>query len=190
MKIILLGFPKSGTSSFQTLFKQLGYKTVHWKVNGNFIGKIIKTNKDNKKRLLTGLDQYDCITQLDVCVSKNDAYWPQIVDYKQLYDENKNVVFILNTREPSKVLSSFKRWNKYNQRMHSFNQEILKDLKDETFINVLQTHNNNIISFFESKPNAKFIVYDIEKDSMDKLRKYINIPPNVVNFPHKNHNTK
>ena len=30
MKIILIGLPKSGTSSFQFLFKKLGLKSFHW----------------------------------------------------------------------------------------------------------------------------------------------------------------
>ena len=29
--IILLGMPKSGSSSFQELFTKLGYKSYHWK---------------------------------------------------------------------------------------------------------------------------------------------------------------
>ena len=32
-RIILLGFPKSGTSSFQSLLKSINYKTIHWILN-------------------------------------------------------------------------------------------------------------------------------------------------------------
>ena len=110
--IILVGFPKTGTTSFQDLFVSLGYKSIHHTTyEGKYIGSIIKNNKINKLPLLTSLDKYDCITQLDVCISNEHCYWPQIVDYKQLYYENKNAVFILNKRNPIKLLSSFKRWH-------------------------------------------------------------------------------
>lgn len=49
--IILLGFPKCGTTSFQELFNKCsGFKGV------------------------------DCITQMDVCIYQNLAYWPQIIN--------------------------------------------------------------------------------------------------------------
>ena len=40
--IILLGFPKSATVSFNKLFSDLGYKSYHWKYNDVFIADIIK----------------------------------------------------------------------------------------------------------------------------------------------------
>jgi len=35
--IILLGFPKSGTASFQKLFIELGYKSYHWPTEYEYI---------------------------------------------------------------------------------------------------------------------------------------------------------
>ena len=43
--IILLGMPKSGTSSFQELFTILGYNSYHWEKEGEYIGKMIENNK-------------------------------------------------------------------------------------------------------------------------------------------------
>ena len=43
--IILIGFPKSGTSSFQKLFTDIGYKSYHWKKGNNYIGKLIYDKK-------------------------------------------------------------------------------------------------------------------------------------------------
>ena len=108
--IILLGLPKSGTSSFQYLFKLLKYNSYHWKFKNNYIGTIIYKNKKNNKSLLNGFSKDDVITQMDVCIDKNNCYWPQITDYKKLYKENKNSIFILNKRDPIKLLDLFKRW--------------------------------------------------------------------------------
>ena len=72
--IILLGFPKSGTSSFQQLFKILKYKSYHWIKGKDYIGTIIKNNKKNNLPLLNGFLHNDCITQMDICISNEHCY--------------------------------------------------------------------------------------------------------------------
>ena len=104
--IILIGFPKSGTTSFQHLFTTLGLKSYHQFYNNKFIGLIIKKNKEDSLPLLTGMEDADAITQLDLCVDHTRCYWPQFLDYKQLYYENPDAVFILNKRNPEALLSS------------------------------------------------------------------------------------
>ena len=188
--IILLGFPKSGTTSFQELFKNLGYKTIHWTCKKKYIGTIIKQNKLNKLPLLHGFENIDCVTQMDVCISDEHCYWPQIIDYKQLYKENMQCIFILNQRDPLKIINSFSRWNNMNERLYKFNPELIApfngDTNDEKLIQLINAHYANVISFFNSKPKAKFIVFDIDNDNVNKLSKYINIKNQQ--FPHCNKN--
>jgi len=179
--ILLLGFPKSGTSSFQTLFSKLGYKSFHWTKNNKYIGMIIKNNKDNNKPLLFGFNKNDCITQMDICWDENNAYWPQLTDYKQLYYENSDSVFILNKRCSNKLLLSFKRWggpgksndSLYN-RLYKYNPEIIINNSDKEFINYVNKHYNDVENFF-STSHAKFITFDIENDNIKILEKYIDL---------------
>lgn len=190
--IILLGFPKSGTSSFQELFTRLGYKSYHQLKERNFIGILIKNNKEKNLPLLSEFESNDCITQLDVCYDTKKAYWPQITDYKQIYNENSDSIFILNKRNPIKILSSFKRWpypkkNNYFDRLCNYSQDIIKGTTDEDFIKLVETHYKNIESFFSTKPEAKFITYDIENDTIEKLEKYIDLKGIKV-FPKENVN--
>lgn len=198
--IILLGFPKSGTTSFQNLFTQLGYNSAHWRYGSKYIGDIVKNNKENNILLLTGLDNIDCITQLDICISYENNYWPQISDYEQLYNENKESIFILNVRDPCKILSSFKRWcdksgnNCYLERIVKYNWELLKpceksDNIDNCFINLVKRHYTNVEIFFSNQKDSKFVVYDIENDKLDKLGKYINLK-GIRDFPHRNKNKR
>jgi len=95
--IVLLGFPKSGTTSFQTL-------VYHWRKGKQFIGTMIYNNKKSNKPLLHDFLETDVI----VCTNENNTYWNQLTYYKQLYYENKNTLFILNKRDPVKILNSFK----------------------------------------------------------------------------------
>ena len=46
---------------------------------------------------------------MDICINEDNCYWPKIVDYKQIINENPDAIFILNKRNPEKLLSSFKR---------------------------------------------------------------------------------
>jgi hypothetical protein len=170
--IILLGLPKSGTSSFNKLFIELGYNSYHWKK-----GTMIYQNKKNNKPLLNDFLETDVITQMDICLDKNNAYWPQITDYEQLYNENVDSIFILNKRDPEKLLSSFKRWNKLNERLINYNPELLDNNTDESFIDFVIKHYTNIETFFSKYPNSKFIVFDIENDKLEKLNKYIDLHP-------------
>lgn len=187
--IILIGLPKSGTTSFQALFEKLNYKSYHQKIGKTFIGMIIKHNKLRRIPLLTGFNKSWCITQMDVCNSINECYWPQITDYQQLYYENPDAVFILNKRDPHEILKSFKKWNRYNERLYIYNPELIKDKNDQGFINFVNQHYENVEIFFESKPEAKFIVYDIINDTVEKLGKYIDLRGIKV-FPHENKNIK
>ena len=87
--IILLGFPKSGTTSFHYLFQQLGYDSYHWKFKNKYIGNLIRKNKKNNRKLLSFIDKNKyhktAITQMDVCMNSYLNYWPQLVDYQRLY---------------------------------------------------------------------------------------------------------
>ncbi len=185
--IILLGFPKSGTTSFQILFEKLGLKTIHWTYNGSYIGSIIKKNKLENKLLLSSFEDIEAITQMDFCISKDESYWPQLTDYKQLYEENPNAIFILNKRNPNKILESFKKWFNLEKRFYQYNPEIIKDRSDNGFKNLIKEHYNDVETYFNNKPNARFIIFDIEKDNIRKLESYIDLK-GITEFPHENKN--
>jgi hypothetical protein len=200
-KTILLGFPKSGTTSFQELFIKLNRTTAHWRFNqaspvceiqgathqGGFIGKHISLNKEKGNPLLMGLEHYDDITQMDVCINSAYAYWPQLTDFKQLYTENPERIFVLNKRDPHKILNSFKKWVfrgiGFDERMRRYNPELLVEAKgrsdDEKIINLIKGHYLKVEEFFSETNPAQLISFDIEKDTTEKL---IPIDPAIKNF--------
>ena len=194
--IILLGFPKSGTTSFTFLLNKLGYKSYHWvyRSDTDYIGSWVKKCKERNEKLLSFLPKEKkpiAITQMDVCVDKNNCYWPQLVDYKLLYEQYPDAIFILNTRNPNDILKSMKKWQDYNERMFLFNPELFNGLtgtKDEKIIKLIQNHFNNVTEFFNKKKNSKFIRYHIINDKIEKLNKYIDTKN--LKFPVVNSNKK
>ena len=187
--IILLGFPKSGTSSFHDLFQRLGYKSYHWTKGGHYIGTLIKNNKQNDKPLLNDFLDTDAITQMDVCIDHNNCYWPQIVDYKQLHKENPEAIFILNKRKPEELLHSFKRWGSLDKRLYKYNPELIVDKTDTGFVEFVSRFYKDVEEYFASDLNTKFISYDINTDEIQKLTKYIDIQ-NIQVFPKRNTNPR
>ncbi len=184
--IILLGFPKSGTTSFHELFTTLGFQSHHWIFEQpnrptQYIGTLIKNNKLHGRKLLSFIDKKDydhtCLTQMDICLSSKDNYWPQITDYRRLYKENPNAIFILNKRPLQNLLNSFKNWNQLALRLITHNPTFFKTTKidDRHILIFFQHHYNKIERFFSRRPTAKFITFDIENDSLTKLEPYIDL---------------
>ena len=190
MKIILLGLPKSGTMSFQCMFESLGMRSIHQLTEDNQqIAMIIKQNKEDNLPLFTGVEEFDCITELNVCYSEKENYWPQIYDFKQIYNENPNALFILNKRDKFKILNSFKNWNYQGvslyDRFLKYNPDIVSENSDEAFLNFIDSHYSKIASFFEQLPKANFVEFDIEKDNIKKLKVFFDIG-NLKKLPFEN----
>lgn len=196
--ILIIGFPKSGLSSFYRLFYDLGYKCAQQKERpgndrGEFLGKLIYKAKNEGKELLHYIKKsgIECIAEMSVCNNYGENFWPQIELFKDLYYQNPNALFILNYRNPQIWVKSFKKWFNYDKKIFKYNPELFINIKgntnDEKLINLYKKHSNDVKDFFKDKPNAKFIFYDIDKDNIQKLSKYINLK-NITQFPHINKN--
>ena len=201
--IILLGLPKSGTTSFHVLFGLMGYRSFHWNFYDKYVGEMIHSCKLSHKPLLSFLPEDTtrlAITQMDICISEEYNFWPQVTDYQQLWTENPGAIYILNVRDKHKILDSWRRWNhldhrilKYNPELASLNANIVANSTnlgelDQYLLRFIEKHYDTIREFLRSH-NAKWIEYDIEKDNVEKLRKYIDIPAHINALPHENHNT-
>ena len=122
---------------------------------------------------------------MDICINNNNNFWPQLTDYKRLYNENPDCIFILNKRDPNNLLNSFKNYNNLLKRIFNLNPELFESLDDTGFINLVNKHYNNVENFFSKTNNTKFISYNIEKDNIFKLKKYIDIK-NITELPKEN----
>jgi len=191
--IILLGFPKTGTTSFQVLFKKLGFKSYHQVYkDGQYITPLMKRQIQLGENLLDFIPKDEreitCLTQMDHCLSEDINFWPQITHYKDLYYQNKDSIFILNKRDITSLLLSFKKQMYKNKSLYDrfihYNKNLLPNegTNDEKMLHLFKNHYKNITDFF-TKEKCKFIIYDVESDNIDKLKKYIDIKDIKV-FPH------
>ena len=203
--ILLLGFNKSGTTSFQYLFKKLGYESHHFffTINGEesfLVSDIMRYTYNHKIPLLSFIPPHlhdnIAITQMDACFSNQNNFWPQITHYQQLHQENPNALFILNKRDPQNLLQSFKNWRpnwkplkgmSLFERIFEYNPEFFQAFQhlatqEEQFLAFAEKHYKNIEDYFHAHPEAKFVSFDIEKDKLEKLAPYMDLK-GMDNFP-------
>ena len=124
--ILVIGFPKSGTTSIHHALESAGFRSVHWELpNGEYCGEVIYRAVREGKDPLAYLSEYDAITQMDICLPrvKKDGrplnYWPQL-DF-ELLDEierhHPGIRFILNRRDPERLIKSMSRWHALRRRL-------------------------------------------------------------------------
>ncbi len=169
MKLFVVGFPKSGTTTLTAALEASGMKPVHWAdSDGKFVGQTIYENVLGGRDPFDGLGAYDCVTQADVCVPVQRVnYWPNL-DFAILSvirAAHPECLFLLNTRDPKKICSSIDRWPSLRERIVRASIPGLPARmgeKDEEIIAWIENHFAACRRFFTSDP--KFLELDIEDE--------------------------
>lgn len=172
--------------SFQNLFEAMNIKSAHWQVTEGYVGELIYKARSENKKLLHYLHNYEAVTQMDICLSQHLNFWPQIDLTEEIAYQYPTSTFILHTRNPEHILKSVKKWGNLYQRILDFREfhgsETLSD--DEKIIFWIDEHYRHVRKVFSGRTN--FIEFDIENDSIEKLRVPLNIPDTITTFPHAN----
>jgi len=114
MKLMVIGFPKSGTTSITRALRLSGLKAAHWKnEQKKYVGSLIYHAVLNREDPLENLREYDAITQPDVCVPAHKvSLWPQL-DFavlSMIRRAHPTCWFLLNYRRPEAIADSMMRW--------------------------------------------------------------------------------
>ena len=169
MRLFVVGFPKSGTSTITAALEASGMNPVHWgDAQGRFVGQLIYEDALAGRDPLARLGEYDAVTQADVCLPAHRInYWPNL-DFAMLAAiraHHPECLFLLNYREPAKVLSSIDRWPALRERIVRASIPGLPARmgeKDEEILNWIENHFAACRSFFANDPN--FLELDIESE--------------------------
>jgi hypothetical protein len=178
--IIVIGLPKSGTTSFNYLFQQLGYKTIHSHNEDHsiIVGELIELAYKNNKPLLYYVEEkgINVISELSYSMP-NKKYWPQFNYINNIIDNYEDIIYILNRRDITNHIKCLKYFNidKIILDDNNFDMSI-EDVIENFYISI----KNKLVGL-----NRKFIEYDIDIDNIDKLKKYIDIKE-ITTFPHIN----
>ncbi|SOC56922.1 Predicted O-linked N-acetylglucosamine transferase, SPINDLY family [Chromohalobacter canadensis] len=166
-KIFQIGFNKCATTSFWQLFEQNKIHSIHWE-NGDIAELFFERMKRNEDPFV---DFKDVIGFTDMNKVTEQHILEPYKEYEYIFSYYPDAYYILNTRNMDKWLSS--RINhralakRYMSALSLTETELLEYWKNEWI-----EHHKNVINFFESK-GANFLVYDIEKDTPDKIKEFL-----------------
>jgi len=166
MKVFVVGFPKSGTTTLTEAFRRSGVRAAHYQTpDKQFCGALLYKGFFECGDPWRYLQDYDAITQADVCRSgPRRNCWPQL-DFaivnaiERRYPECR---FLLNTRDSSAFVRSVDGWGSLRRRFSSLDVPGLprgwgkddKDLERWT-----QGHYAACREYFRGKTN--FFEFDI-----------------------------
>ncbi|MDR5876198.1 tetratricopeptide repeat protein [Halomonas sp. CUBES01] len=173
-KIFLVGFPKSGTSTIQKALEETGYTSAHWKVKEGFVGQLMYQGLQDHDDPWHYLQGYDAITQGDVCIPARDLnYWPNL-DFEtiaKIQEKHPDCLFILNYRDPEKIVSSIERWGDLLDRLKVSYVPGLYFSEGDDAENLrvwIESHFDKVRDYFEGSEN--FIEVDINnEDAPNKI---------------------
>ena len=168
MRIFIIGFNRTGTKSLDKFFSKNGLSTKHW--DQGRIARKIKHNFLDGKPLLK--DYNDCLVFSDMEDYKRLNY-AHIDYFKELYNQYPDSKFILNIRNINNWIESrnnhLKGWYVIELcKIIGCNKNELNKRWKKEFIE----HIKNVKDFFKDKKD-KLLVFDIEKDNIEKVIQFI-----------------
>jgi hypothetical protein len=180
MKGLVIGFPKSGTSTIHKACDESGLKTAHWKTASGYCGKLIYDRYLAGQDPLLDFANYDLVAQLDVCRPRDQMnYWPNldIAVLLAIRRYHPECCFILNVRETNKIISSISRWGSLRRRLTMVDIVGLPagyGDKDDDLRNWIEGHYGACRAIFGG--DKKFIELQIENENArDKLAKALEV---------------
>ena len=175
-KIFVIGFNKTGTRSLYNYFKDNKIPSIHWHKGklARVMKKILIKETTNER-----LRRISCFYRYGGLPRQNYAH---VTFFKEMEQQYPDAKFILNIRD-------VENWIKSRNNHDNYTRDICKILKmtkeelNEKWRNDYKEHIENVISYFSDKPN-KLLVFDIEKDKIDKLNLFSDLSLNSKFYKH------
>lgn len=175
MKLMVIGFPKSGTTSITEALRASGLKAAHWRLpSGKYVGQAIYGAVASGRDPFFHLKKFDAVTQADVCLPEEKLnLWPNL-DFavlRAIRRAHPECLFVLNYRNPDAICDSIAKWADLGWRLRVSNIPGLpKGLggKREHLMNWITNHYDACRTYFAN--DEKFLELDIESpDAPEKL---------------------
>jgi TusA-related sulfurtransferase len=189
--VFILGFPKSGTTSFAALLEELGYSVAHWRVEEGFVGQLMHRAHAQGLPVMHHLaGHYDAVAQMDVCLPDAEGapcFFPQIALLEEIVQQHPGAVFVLNTRDPAAIVRSIDKWGTLRERIVTADLPGLPagaGRRDSELVAWIEAHYAAVERRLGG--NARYVRFDIERDRAEKLGVALGLPPSeavAIRFP-------
>jgi hypothetical protein len=199
-KAIVVGLPKSGTTSIYHLFHCSGFKTSHFCCCGSaqieypcgnpaqrfMMSAHIQSNLLHGQPLLANLGDYEIHTQLDGETNDGGYFLPQHYDLEQLDKASESAIWILNLRPSNEWARSVLQWLDLGRRLENdyyerFGTSLVGAIAKQptTFAFLVEFYNNHtrqIRDYAQSHPSRTVIEVDITSNqTVTGLSKYFQV---------------
>jgi hypothetical protein len=168
--ILVMGMPKSGTTSINDFFQCNGLTASHQYCGGvGFCGLAIRDNLHRHLPPLHGFDErFDVFTQLDTNIPPSKCYYPQMQALEEIHQHYPNTTLILNTRNSTAWLHSVNTWSGMRKRfikcdLPGFPEGV--GAKDEEMLEFYQNHLERIREFAKRYPSHRLIEVSINDEN-------------------------
>lgn len=184
--VVVLGMPKSGTSSIRSFFSCGGYRTSHWgchtKRGTESCGSCFDAAFASQMSPFRECGNYEAYTQIDM--ENPPCHFPQIGHLSRLVA--LNATFILNLRPARRWLRSVTKWNDMRSRLTKCkNVGLPKPASDVDFVNWYTNHTRDVLKAVKYLPH---IVVDIEgPTAQETLSAAFNISHTCWGHHNRNH---
>jgi hypothetical protein len=184
VKVVLLGLPKTGTTSFHEAFKSLNKLSEHYNIE---ITNQIINNYDDGMPIFSKLySEYYC--QIDYAHYDMICH-PQSEFLESIKSQYPNAKFILNLRDVDawysslyKTIDSCKLFDRYMSHISTYYPfKKFYDINPDpefVFKSWFTEHNNIVIDLFKGCDN--FLVFNIEKDDIHILQNFLGEPQMIL----------
>lgn len=168
-RVFFIGYHKIATTSLHHLFRRSGYVSGHC-LGGRLAKQIKNSVSGDSEGVLNGIDGWQVYS--DMHFSSDDTWIDANEYYKEIHKEFPNAYYILNTR-------STRAWvrSRANHRKGKFIEraETYHNLPRDIIYGLWHDRKNAVESemrqYFQGNP--RFAIFDIDKDSIDKVVKHV-----------------
>jgi hypothetical protein len=163
--ILVMGMPKTGTSTIHAFFERAGYRSSHYKCQGMYCGLCIQAAIKKKEPPLKACGDYEVYAQMDI-ENLGQCHLPQVVDLDILYQEAPNATWILPTRNMTRWARSTQNWIGASMRSLAKRLAKCKEGPETPFPKDLiawhQAHLERIRNYCSAHPSLTLVEIDIE----------------------------
>lgn len=175
MKIFVIGFNKTATTSIDAFFRACGLRTFHWQEGGVNLASQIKLNLSESKGVLTTLEDFEVYSDFTYVTADEVIEGNKF--FRELHSEYPDAYFILNRRKDQDwILSRLRHPNFIERYSKALGLNIQQTL--DYWIELKQSRELEIVNYFVGNP--KFLDFNIDDYKVHDLTRLMGLS---VDFP-------
>ena len=185
--VLVVGMPKTGTSTVHAFFNKSGYRSSHFKCGKYFCGLCFKVAVKNSKPPLRSCGDFEVYAQMDI-ENWNQCHFPQITNLDQLHEEAPNATFVLTKRNMTHWVTSVQNWGGGGRTMAQRLAKCKAGPKSSSSTDLVEWHEahmERIRAFVTEHPTHTLVEIDIEDPKTGSKMAHL-FGSNPKNWGHEN----